>query len=356
MRVLVALSGGVDSAVACALMVREGHEVIGVTLHLADLSKQGLGVSRCCSLDDVENARAVCTVLGVPHYVFNMEDSFRREVLDLFVEGYFSGKTPSPCVRCNSRVKFGELVKILDDFEADIAVSGHYARLVKDEQGRAHLFRAHDREKDQSYFLFDLTPKQLSRLHFPLGELTKNEVRLLAKELGLPNAFKPDSQEVCFVPHGRNYADVLRVLAPNKLPGPGEVVDSQGQRLGFHRGFVHFTVGQRRGLGIASGRRLYVTEVDPHRNRVIVGGEDELFRTHLEVREVNWLIAPKDTFRAKVQIRSHHQPEEAEIEVAPDRLLVHFLGKVMAPAPGQAAVFYLEDEVLGGGFITRSWN
>lgn len=356
MRVVVALSGGVDSAVACALMVREGHEVIGVTLHLADLSKHGLGVSRCCSLDDVENARAVCAGLGVPHYVLNMESSFRKEVLDFFVEGYLSGKTPSPCVRCNSRVKFGELVKILDDFEAQLVVSGHYARLVKDEQGRPHLLRARDREKDQSYFLFDLTPKQLSKLLFPLGELTKGEVRLLAKELGLPNAAKPDSQEVCFVPQGKSYTEVLRVLAADKLPGPGEVVNSQGQRLGFHQGFVNFTVGQRRGIGIASGRRLYVTEIDPRGNRVMVGDEEELFRSHLEVREVNWLVAPQETFRAKVQIRSRHQGEEAEIEVEPDRLLVHFLGKVMAPAPGQAAVFYLEDEVLGGGFITRSWN
>lgn len=356
MRVVVALSGGVDSAVACALAVKEGHEVIGVTLHLSDLSKQGLEVSRCCSQDDVENARAVCAVLGVPHYVFNMEESFRKEVLDFFVEGYLSGTTPSPCVRCNSRVKFGELLSILDDFEAQAVVSGHYARLVKDEQGRSHLFRAFDREKDQSYFLFDLTRKQLSKLLFPLGELTKAEVRLLAEDLGLPNASKAESQEVCFVPQGKSYAEVLRILAPGKLPGSGEVLNSQGQRLGFHQGFVNFTVGQRRGIGIASGKRLYVTEIDPRGNRVIVGGKDELFRRHLEVQKVNWLVEPKKSFRAWVQIRSRHKPQEAEIEVEPDRLLVHFLGNVLAPAPGQAAVFYLGDEVLGGGFITRSWN
>lgn len=356
MRVLVAMSGGVDSALACALMVQAGFEVIGVTVHLVDLSAQGLGVSRCCSLEDVEGARAVCSQLGVPHYVFNMEGSFRREVLDLFVEGYLAGRTPSPCIRCNSRVKLGELVQVADRLGAELLATGHYARLVLDEEGTPHLCRARDRDKDQSYFLFDLKRTHLARLMFPLGEMTKAEVRAKARELGLPNAAKPDSQEVCFVPQGKSYLDVLAVLAPSRLPGPGEIVDRQGRVVGRHPGFVGFTVGQRRGLGVAAGRRLYVTALEPEANRVVVGEEQDLRRRHLEVREVNWLVPPEAGLEAWVQVRSRHQPQPAQLEVEDERVLVHFAEPVFAPAPGQAAVFYRGEEVLGGGFIAAAWN
>lgn len=350
------MSGGVDSAVACALMVAAGHEVVGVTLHLVDLSREGLGVSRCCSLEDVEGARAVCAQLGVPHYVLNMEGQFRREVLDFFVSGYLAGQTPSPCIRCNSRVKFGQLLALLPTFGAEAVASGHYARLVRDGKGRVHLLRARHQEKDQSYFLFDLPAKDLGRVLFPLGDMSKDEVRQRASQLGLPNARKPDSQEVCFVPPGKTYVDVLRALAEPQLPGPGEVVDSQGNVLGRHQGFVGFTVGQRRGLGVASGRRLYVVALEPQENRVVVGEQPELWRRHLEVREVNWLVPPGPRLSALVQVRSHHPAQAAELEVEEGRVLVHFAEPVFAPAPGQAAVFYQGEEVLGGGFIFRTWN
>lgn len=349
------MSGGVDSAVACALLARQGHEVLGVTLHLADLSRVGLGVSRCCSVDDVANARAVCELLGVPHYVVNMEQTFQREVLGRFVEGYLSGQTPSPCVRCNSRVKFGELLRIAAAFGADAVASGHYARICRGENGELQLFRGVDKEKDQSYFLFELTKDQLQRVMFPLGELTKPQVRALATELGLPNASKPDSQEVCFVPEGKTYREVLAKLAGARLPGPGEVVDEQGRVLGRHPGFVGFTVGQRRGLGVASGRRLYVVAVKPEENRVVVGDAPSLAKWFLKVQEVNWLITPPTSMEVEVQVRSRHRPQAAVVEVEGPSVLVRFREPVFAPAPGQAAVFYQGERVVGGGFIVRAW-
>lgn len=354
MKVIVAMSGGVDSAVACALLARQGHQVMGVTLHLADLSRVGLGVSRCCSLDDVANARAVCELLGVPHYVVNMEDAFEREVLGLFVEGYLAGQTPSPCVRCNSRVKFGELLRIAETFGADAVASGHYAR-VRRENGQLQLLRGVDREKDQSYFLFELSQEQLARVIFPLGEMTKPQVRALAAELSLPNAQKPDSQEVCFVPEGKTYREVLAKLAGPRLPGPGEVVDEEGHVLGRHPGFVGFTVGQRRGLGVASGRRLYVVAVKPEENRVVVGEAGSLAKSCLEVREVNWLITPPASLEVEVQVRSRHRPQAAVVEVNGQLARVIFREPVLAPAPGQAAVFYQGERVVGGGFISRAW-
>lgn len=349
------MSGGVDSAVACALLAKQGHEVLGVTLQLSDLSRMGLGVSRCCSLDDVANARTVCELLGVPHYVVNMEATFQREVLGLFVEGYLAGQTPSPCVRCNSRVKFGELLRIAATFGADAVASGHYARICRGEGGEPQLWRGVDREKDQSYFLFELTRDQLQRVIFPLGEFTKPQVRALASELGLPNAYKPDSQEVCFVPEGKTYREVLAKLAGDRLPGPGEVVDEQGHVLGRHPGFASFTVGQRRGLGVASGRRLYVVDVKPEENRVVVGEAASLARSFLEVREVNWLMTPPKNLEVEVQVRSRHRPQAALVAVESQSALVHFREPVFAPAPGQAAVFYQGERVLGGGFIARAW-
>lgn len=355
MRVIVAMSGGVDSAVACALLARQGHQVIGVTLHLADLSRIGLGVSRCCSLDDVAGARSVCELLGVPHYVVNMEETFRREVLELFVEGYLAGRTPSPCVRCNSRVKFGELLRIAQTFGAEAVASGHYARIRPGEHGEPQLWRGVDADKDQSYFLFELTREQLRRVLFPLGAMTKAEVRELAASWGLPNARKPDSQEVCFVPEGMSYREVLATLAGERLPGPGEVVDEGGRVLGQHPGFVGFTVGQRRGIGVASGRRLYVVGVEPQENRVVVGEAPSLAREHLEVEQVNWLVDTGDSLEVEVQVRSRHRPQPARVEVRGTSAVVHFHQPVVAPAPGQAAVFYRGEQVLGGGFIARAW-
>ncbi|MFN3414054.1 MAG: tRNA 2-thiouridine(34) synthase MnmA, partial [Thermoanaerobaculum sp.] len=284
-----------------------------------------------------------------------MEDTFQREVLGLFVEGYLAGQTPSPCVRCNSRVKFGELLRIAETFGADAVASGHYARILRGEDGQLQLLRGVDREKDQSYFLFELTRQQLERVIFPLGEMTKAQVRALAAELSLPNAQKPDSQEVCFVPEGKTYREVLAKLAGARLPGPGEVVDEAGHVLGYHQGFVGFTVGQRRGLGVALGRRLYVVAVKPAENRVVVGEAPSLGKSFLKVREVNWLITPPASLEVEVQVRSRHRPQAAVVEVNGQLARVIFREPVFAPAPGQAAVFYQGERVVGGGFITRAW-
>ena len=264
MLIAVAMSGGVDSAVAAALLVREGHDVVGVTLQLADLSADGLGVSRCCAPIDVEMARAVAGRLGIAHHVLDMTGQFREGVLDPFVESYLAGETPLPCALCNARVKFGELLRVVPQFGAQALATGHYARTAGGKDGPA-LLRGRSPAKDQSYFLFGLSRDQLARVRFPLGEMTKDEVRAVARGLGLPNSGRRDSQEVCFVPEGGSYSDVLERLAPGRLPGAGDVVDMDGRVVGRHPGFHHFTVGQRRGLGVAGNTKLYVVEVATER-------------------------------------------------------------------------------------------
>jgi tRNA-specific 2-thiouridylase len=354
-RVVVAMSGGVDSAVAAALLVREGHDVLGVTLRLPNLSARGLGVSRCCSEEDVEMARAVCLRLGIAHDVLEIGLAFRSAVIGPFVDSYLAGETPLPCAQCNASVKFGELLEAAFRAGVQTVATGHYARIERN--GEALLLRrGTDRNKDQSYFLFALEPWQLEHVRFPLGGLTKPEVRALAAELGLPNAAKQDSQEVCFVPPGGSFVQVLEALAPERLPGEGELVDGRGRVLGRHGGYHRFTVGQRRGLGIAGGRRLYVLEVQPRTNRVVVGEKEETSRKRLLLREVNWL-APRtgDVVEADVQVRSRHQPERATIRLFRDGTAqVDFAEPVPSPAPGQAAVCYDGDTLLGGGWISET--
>ena len=352
-RALVALSGGVDSAVAAALLVRDGWEVIGVTAHLVDLSPQGLGVSRCCAPQDVELARAAAWRLGIPHYLLDMEETFRSQVLEPFIAGYLSGTTPSPCIRCNSRVKVGGLMPVADRFGAEVVATGHYARTDIDEQGRPRLFRGRDLDRDQSYFLFDLSLAHLQRLAFPLGLLTKAEVRALAGELDLPNAERRDSQEVCFVPPGWSYPEVLERLAPGRAGGAGDMVDLSGTVLGTHKGIHHYTVGQRRGLGLSGQQARYVVALDAASNRVVVGGATQVERRTIGVQEINWLIPePSEEFTTTVQVRSRHQPAAAAVVPLPGRRAeVRFEHPVAAPAPGQAAVFYQGSRVLGGGWI-----
>jgi tRNA-specific 2-thiouridylase len=355
-RIVVALSGGVDSAVAAALLQRQGHDVVGVTLQLADLSGHGLGVSRCCSRADVESAREVGRRLGIPHYVLDFEETFRAEVLAPFVSSYLAGETPLPCAHCNARVKFGSLLDVAPMFGAEALASGHYARVGPRGDGRPELRRARDRDKDQSYFLFELTSAQLGRLVFPLGELSKPEVRRIAAECGLPNADRPESQEVCFVPPGGSYVGVIEKLAADRLPGAGDVVDAAGAVLGRHGGFHRYTIGQRHGLGVAATRRLYVIGLDAARNRVVVGGAGETLRRRLLLRDVNWLRDPATGVLAgQVQIRSRHEAAAAEISLADGGgATVVFREPVMSPAPGQAAVFYDADHVLGGGWIVAT--
>ena len=352
-RVLVSMSGGVDSAVAAATLVQQGHDVAGVTLRLVDLSAEGLDVSRCCAPEDIAMARAVAEKLGIVHHVLDMENVFRREVLEPFVSSYLAGETPSPCVRCNSRVKFGALLAAARELGAETLATGHYAR-VECAGACFVLRRPRDTGKDQTYFLFELTQDQLARVIFPLGDLTKREVRARARALDLPNSGRPDSQEVCFVPPGRSYADVLLKLAPDRLPGPGEIVTRDGHVLGRHQGHHLFTVGQRRGLGVAGRRPLFVLETRARENQVVVGELEQAYRRRLLLRDVNWIVPVDDAFDAEVQIRSRHQPTSAHIRKAGEGgATIDFAQAVLAPTPGQAAVIYQGDRVLGGGFITR---
>ncbi len=355
MRVLAAMSGGVDSAVAAELLLRAGHEVIGVTLQLADLSADGLGASRCCSIADVAMAGEVAERLGIRHYVLDMERPFSEAVLGPFVESYLAGETPLPCAHCNARVKLGELLTIASQMGAEAVASGHYARIRRD-AGRSELLRGRDTCKDQSYFLFGLRPEQLERIVFPLGAMRKEEVRAIARERGLPNADRRDSQEVCFVPEGGSYVDVLRKLAPERLPGLGEVVDAGGRVLGRHGGYHGYTVGQRRGVGVAAAHRLYVIAVKPRENRVVVGGRAEALRRRLRLRDVNWLAEPaRGPFPARVQVRSRHAAQAATVTLeAGGGASVEFAEPVLAPAPGQAAVCYDGDRLLGGGWIVTA--
>ncbi len=355
MRYLVAMSGGVDSAAAAVLLAREGHEVVGVTLQLADLSAAGLGTSRCCSIADVGMAREVAARLGLPHYVIGMERAFERAVLRPFVESYLAGETPLPCAHCNARLKFGELLTVAAQLGADALATGHYARVERAGE-RTTLHRARDAARDQSYFLFGLSAGQLARVRFPLGEMRKEEAREVARSAGLPNAERRDSQEVCFVPEGGSYADVVEKLAPGRLPGRGEIVDAAGAVLGSHEGTHRFTVGQRRGLGVPGTRRLYVTEIRAGGNRVVVGPRDEALRRRLVLRDVNWLDGTgAGSVAAHVQVRSRHQAQAAQVTLgAGGGAVVEFAEPVLAPAPGQAAVCYDGDRLLGGGWIVST--
>ncbi len=350
-RVVVAMSGGVDSSVAAALLVEQGCEVIGVTMRLA-----GAG-SRCCSLEDADDARRVAERLGIPFYVANWAERFRAEVIEPFADAYLAGRTPIPCVACNRRFKFHHLLARAEALGAHRVATGHYARIARDpDTGSCRLLRARDEGKDQSYFLFDLAPEQLARIEFPLGELRKSEVRARARALGLATAEKPESQEICFVPDG-DYAAVVAALRPDRLPGEGEIVDRAGRVLGRHAGVQHFTVGQRRGLGLSAQRRLYVTALDAARNRVVVGAEEELAATGAALEGVSWVGGrpPGSSLRVRVRVRYRHDGAPATVTPGPaQRAEARFDQPVRAVAPGQAAVFYAGDEVLGGGWIAAS--
>ncbi len=349
------MSGGVDSTVTACLLVRAGYDVAGVTLQLADLGTAGLSVSRCCSHDDMLMARAVCERIGIPHRVVELSGEFRRAVVEPFVESYLAGETPLPCAACNAKIKFGELLDLARELGAESLATGHYARVGR-EGDAVVLRRGRDRGKDQSYFLFALKPAQLERLELPLGELTKREVRAVAAELGLPNAAKPESQDVCFLPEEDSYVKVLEALASDRLPGEGELVDRGGRVLGRHDGYHRFTVGQRRGLGLAGGRRLYVLSVHPDGNRVVVGGREETLRRRLVLRDVNWLAPEKGpAVDGEVQVRSKNQPSRATFVLSANGSAeVEFVEPIASPAPGQAAVCYEGDRLLGGGWIVST--
>ena len=344
------MSGGVDSSVAAALMAKRGYEAVGVTLHLAG------SASRCCSLADADDARRVAERLGIRFFVANYAERFREEVVEAFADAYLAGRTPIPCVPCNSRFKFEYLMERARVFGAAAVASGHYARVdVDPDTGLRRLRRAGDATKDQTYFLFELTQAQLAAVHFPLGAMKKTEVRAVAHRLGLATADKPESQEICFVPDG-DYAAAVERIRPEALPGEGETRDRRGAVLGRHGGVHRFTVGQRRGLAVAAGERLYVTAIDAARNRVRVGSAEALQARGADLERVSWIAGepPPRPVRASVRVRHRHAGAPAEIEPRTrGRARVRFDDPVSAVAPGQAAVFTDGDVVLGGGWIVR---
>ncbi|HEX8985313.1 MAG TPA: tRNA 2-thiouridine(34) synthase MnmA [Bryobacteraceae bacterium] len=365
--IAVAMSGGVDSSAVAGLLAREGANVVGLTMQLWNQRRlpeiAGKGATgRCCSLDDVYDARRVAGHLGIPYYVVNFEDRFERDVVRPFIDEYLAGRTPVPCTLCNNFVKFDQLLEMAASLGARRVATGHYARIGHDERtGRWLLYRAVDETRDQTYFLWGLTQEQLSRSLFPLGGIRKTAVRQMAREMGIPVAGKGDSQEICFVPNG-DYAAFIdayfREQGIARESTRGEIVTSEGRALGEHQGVHRYTVGQRRGLNIAAGEPLYVIATDPATQRVVVGGNDQLLRSSTVVDAVNWIAFPRleAPLRAGVKIRNKHAAAPATLHplAGSARVEVRFDEPQRAVTPGQAAVFYAGDLVLGGGWILRA--
>jgi tRNA-specific 2-thiouridylase len=362
--VAVAMSGGVDSSTVPALLQEQGRPVVGLTMQLwnqrrlPELQGDGPAQHRCCSLDDVYDAKAVAQHLKFPHYVVNFEKQFEERVVRPFVDQYLSGRTPIACTNCNTDVKFEPLLRMARQIGAERLATGHYARIRKnDSTGRWELLRAHDETKDQSYFLWGLSQEQLSRSEFPLGELTKDEVRAVARRAKLPVAEKPESMELCFVPNG-NYVQFIQAYSRESgislQGGAGEIVTGNGRVVGRHNGVHEFTIGQRKGLGFAVGKPLYVLSIDQKQNRVVVGDDNALRTTAFEIENVNWVSCekPQAPLHGSVKIRHKHEPAPAKIEpLDSSRVRVTFDAPQRAITPGQAAVFYDGDRVLGGGWI-----
>ena len=357
LRVLAAMSGGVDSAVAAALMAERGHDVTGVTLKLFCYDKTPQSERACCTLGAIEDARVVARRMNFPHFVVDAEEVFRTRVLQPFLDAYASGRTPYPCALCNQNLKFGDLVARMSVIGAERLVTGHYARRVTLDDGAPALLRAVDREKDQSYALALVPYSALAITELPLGALHKDEVRGHAERLELAVWDKPDSQDLCFVPDGDYVGTMTHTLGETRGQEPGPIVDREGQRLGTHDGIVHYTIGQRRGLGVSSSERLHVLTIEPERNTVVVGPKHALESHGLVTERVNWLMPspPAAGTRIEVQIRSHHQAAPAILHPLEDGgVHVRFDAPQLAVTPGQLAVFYQGDRVLGGGPIARS--
>lgn len=347
------MSGGVDSSVAALLMKNMGYDCIGCTMKL--YNNEDIGISKghtCCSLDDVEDARAVANSLGMPYYVFNFIDSFREKIICKFIDTYEKGRTPNPCIDCNRYMKFNILYERANTLSCDYIVTGHYAR-IKEFNGKYQLLKAVDETKDQTYVLYQMTQKELSSTRLVLGDLTKEEVRRIAEANGFINAHKPDSQDICFVPDG-DYASTIKRFSGKEYE-PGEFVDTDGNILGQHKGIICYTIGQRKGLGIAAPRPLYVCNIDAENNRIILGYAEDLLSKYVEVEEINWISGdiPTEPISCKVKLR--YQMKEQPATVFPygnNCARITFDEPQRAATPGQAAVFYDGDVVLGGGVIS----
>lgn len=360
-RVVVAMSGGVDSSVVAGLLAREGYQVIGVTLQLYDHGAAVHRAGSCCAGQDIDDARRVAETLGIAHYVLDYEERFRKAVIDPFAESYVAGQTPIPCVACNQTVKFSDLLETARELEADALATGHYVRSRPNGAHRA-LYRPVDTDRDQSYFLFATTQEQIDYLRFPLGGMSKPEVRKIAEEMGLSVAAKHDSQDICFVPQGR-YSDVIAKLRPEAAT-PGDIVHIDGRVLGRHEGILHYTIGQRRGLRIATGEPLYVVHLDAERARVVVGPRSALETRRVFLRQVNWLgdepllDLPAEGMEVFAKVRSTRPPVPATLHNDGGTVFVDLHEGEAGVAPGQACVLYDDDgdeaRVLGGGFIERS--
>jgi tRNA-specific 2-thiouridylase len=348
-RVIVAMSGGVDSAVAAGLLVRQGYDVIGITMRLwsRDDAEGRLHQKRCCGVEDTDDARAAAEVLGIPHYVLNLEEEFGRRVVNYFVGEYERGRTPNPCLACNEHVKFRALLDRAVALDADRLATGHYARIQRGTEG-FELHRALDANKDQSYVLYTLQQAELQRLLFPVGEYAKPEIRRLALEMGLPLHDKPDSAEICFVP-GNDYRAFLAERLPSR---PGSVLDADGNTVGRHDGIAGFTIGQRKGIGAFGGKR-FVTDIDPELNLITIGPEDDLMSNLLWTERPTWTAGrpPAPEFEAMVKVRYKSEPALAMVRVHEEGLEVAFSQPLRAITPGQAAVLYDGDRVIGGGTI-----
>ncbi len=346
------MSGGVDSSVAAAILKEAGYEVIGATMKVWPKELCGREKQKaCCSLKDIEDARKVSRILGIRHYVLNFEADFRKNVIDYFTDEYLSGRTPNPCIICNEKIKFGSLLKKAESLDCDFVATGHYARI--ETNGSIRLREAIDKAKDQSYVLFCLKQSQLKKILLPIGKLTKNEVRAKAKESGLSVCDKPDSQEICFVPDN-NYSDFIKKYR-NIAPQKGSIIDASGKLLGQHMGFWNFTIGQRRGLGIAAKEPLYVTEIRPKDNIIVAGDAKDVKKKRFLVKKVNWMVkAAKKERNLEVKIRYNHKRALASVKnLGGNKAEINFKEPQNAITPGQAAVFYDEEYVAGGGWIDK---